>query len=396
MQRIASGKTTRIGKASLDKFGMTMEQVNDIRRCNGLGDLRSPLDPAPPCQSPNSPMEIEAADAPQSQSGSEHNAESEDITLASLMEMAWSLVGKQQIDKYGDLMFTRDGQPKVLQLSTVKDYRYKFSQLYHKLKCNRGVVECFKDAQNVVDFTAAEYKKGNTAKTYFNAIVSFAKYLPDFNHALGDAAYKIYHKAMKQQIKKGDAAMVEKTRTTQPLPLKELLQRLETAKTNFGETSPEYVLAELQVKLKGLRGELGSVKIVDSSNPSLRTTPNYYLPASGRLVIRRFKTWQDGYDPYEFTLPADLKAIVDTYLASRRNPRFLIRDKATSSADIGDMLHKAIGVKINGIRHAVISHLLHKDHSEAHAREIAPLFKHRWQTTMRYFQNKINNDSSDN
>ena len=60
--------------------------------------------------------------------------------------------------------------------STVKDYRYKFSQLYNKLKCNRGVVECFKDAQNIVDFTVGEYEKGNTAKTFFNAIVSFAKY----------------------------------------------------------------------------------------------------------------------------------------------------------------------------------------------------------------------------
>lgn len=50
MQRVASGKTTRIGKASLDKFGMTMEEVNDIRRCDGLGDLRSPLEPPSPCR----------------------------------------------------------------------------------------------------------------------------------------------------------------------------------------------------------------------------------------------------------------------------------------------------------------------------------------------------------
>ena len=59
------------------------------------------------------------------------------------------------------------------------------------------------------------------------------------------------------------------------------------------------------------------------------------------------------------------------------------------SAAVGNMLKKTLGVKVNHIRHSMISTLLDQDHTEANARKIAELFKHDWTMTMRYYNNDV-------
>ncbi len=142
MQRVASGKTTRIGKASLEKFGMTMEEVNDIRRCNGLGDLRSPLEPAPPCRMPaghNGASDPAPAPDPgnnneagPSHGGSGHASsqaqDAPDVTVEYVLKRIWDFVGAQQLDKNLQLQFVK-GQPVKLARGTVKSYHDKVRQL---------------------------------------------------------------------------------------------------------------------------------------------------------------------------------------------------------------------------------------------------------------------------
>ena len=60
-----------------------------------------------------------------------------------------------------------------------------------------------------------------------------------------------------------------------------------------------------------------------------------------------------------------------------------------TSSQVGQMLKDAIGVKVNHVRHSMISMLLKEDHTEANARKIASKFKHSWTMTMRYFNHEL-------
>ncbi len=81
----------------------------------------------------------------------------------------------------------------------------------------------------------------------------------------------------------------------------------------------------------------------------------------------------------------------------QQRPRsFLVGNSAMDSAAVGNMLQKTLGVKVNHIRHSMISALLTADHTEANARKVAELFKHAWTMTMRYFNNDTDNSDNEN
>ena len=106
---------------------------------------------------------------------------------------------------------------------------------------------------------------------------------PAFNHI---------KEAMLGHISAVELAQIAKSGTARSVPFDKLLEKLPAVMEEFGDTSPEYNLSTLQLRLKGLRGELGSVVVVPRDNPSLEEAPNFYFCAGGRLVIRDFKTKQ--------------------------------------------------------------------------------------------------------
>ena len=84
------------------------------------------------------------------------------------------------------------------------------------------------------------------------------------------------------------------------------MEKLPAVKEEFGDTSPEYILSTLQLRLKGLREELGSVVVVPRDSPSADETPNYFYRKGSKLVIRDFKTRQH-HKKYSFILKGELK-----------------------------------------------------------------------------------------
>ena len=180
---------------------------------------------------------------------------------------------------------------------------------------------------------------------------------------------------------------IVRTGTARVVPFDDLMKKMPTVKGEFRDTSPEYIFSTLQLRLKGLRGKLGSVAIVSRDNPSADETPNYYYRKGAKIIIRDFKTRQH-HDKYSFTIRGELKNVVEKSL--RKRPRsFLIGDNGMDSAAVGNMLKKTLGVKVDHIRHSMISMLLDQYHTEAHAREIAKLFKHEWTMTLRYYDNDV-------
>ena len=164
MQRIASGQITRGGKVSLDKFGMTMEEVNDIRRCNGLSDLRSPMDPSSPCRSPDSPMPLETADAPQSQSGNDHGTHDHEagpstannegcrqpLTVNELIATMLAMIGKPQLTPAGHIK-KRDGVVVTLAKRTMTLNAGIVRRFFEELGCVNDVAACFQKYERFIN-----------------------------------------------------------------------------------------------------------------------------------------------------------------------------------------------------------------------------------------------------
>ena len=223
-------------------------------------------------------------------------------------------------------------------------------------------------------------------EAYLNCVVSAGKYFPEFRAELGPS-FDEFRQANVEGIVRATKYAIDKTATARVIPFQTLEGLLSDAKKKFGETSFTYVLALLQLKLIALRGELGSVRVVDSGKPSIEDAPNYYRRDKGKLVIRKFKTSQH-FKPYRFLLTPDLKAVVEKSLEKRRRD-YLIGMRPKNSSQVGQMLKNAIGVKVNHVRHSMITMLLTNDHTEANARKIAQKFKHSWTMTMRYFNHEL-------
>ena len=70
-------------------------------------------------------------------------------------------------------------------------------------------------------------------------------------------AYEHIREAMLGHISAAELAQIAKFGTARVAPFKELLEKLPAVKEEFGDTNPEYIMSTLQLRLKGLRGELG-------------------------------------------------------------------------------------------------------------------------------------------
>jgi hypothetical protein len=245
MQRIASGKTTRVGKASLDKFGMTIEDVNEIRRCNGLGDLRSPLDPAPPCRSPNSPMDVDhGPGGPQSHGTHDHEAgpssanepeaspgdegSRQPMSVNELVTKMLAMIGKPQLTPAGHIR-KKDGVVVTLAKSTMTQNAGNVRRFFEDLGCLNDVTECFQDYDRFLQLIRGKWSEENTRKTYIGAIVNAAKYVPEFRDGLGPA-FEHIRQAMLGHIGAAELAQIAKSGTARVVPFDKLMEKLPAVK----------------------------------------------------------------------------------------------------------------------------------------------------------------------
>lgn len=265
MLRIASGKTTRIGMSSLEKYGMTMQEINEIRRCNGLGALRSPLDPAPPCRNapqgnaepPPTPQgNPETAPAPRRSSRKRARQDSAlpsgshagthddeagpsghagqpvygpDVSEKFVLDKMQATAGVQKLDKYMRPMFLDNGAPDLMSEGAANDYRKKLAQLFNKEYMHPGgAAERFRDAQKFIDFVIGRWVKPSSAKQYLNCVVSAGKYIPEFRAALGPAFDDI-REANVDGIVRATKYAIDKTATARVIPFPTLEGRLAEA-----------------------------------------------------------------------------------------------------------------------------------------------------------------------
>jgi hypothetical protein len=78
--------------------------------------------------------------------------------------------------------------------------------------------------------------------------------------------------------------------------------------------------------------------------------------------------------------------VLDKWLKAKK-PKYLLGNNKETT---GNILRRALGVGVLDIRHIMISELVNTGDNagtEARLREIAPMFKHNWTMTTRYYRN---------
>jgi hypothetical protein len=152
-------------------------------------------------------------------------------------------------------------------------------------------------------------------------------------------------------IKKAETEAIEAAGSQKVESLASVKKRITGVKRKFGETSPEYVAAVLQTSLKGLRGELATVKVIGSVK-EMDKYPNAYYHAVGNMQIKEFKKKQI-YEPYLFTLKKTERPykVLDKWIKAKKPKYLLGKNKETT----GEILKRALGVGVLDIRQNTIS-----------------------------------------
>lgn len=146
-----------------------------------------------------------------------------------------------------------------------------------------------------------------------------------FRDALGTRVHHAYQIPLNVAIQADKEVQSNKaTSDLHAVPSYEMLQSyIPKIKEKFGETSPTYVAAYLQVNLLGLRDNLGGIEVLDRDGPVYKpgegdeSRSDWYNKESGRLYIAHFKTDKSRYGrPYDFKLPTALRNLVNKSLES--------------------------------------------------------------------------------
>jgi hypothetical protein len=195
----------------------------------------------------------------------------------------------------------------------------KFKKLVNALGCDKaaGLSACFRKTDLFADYIDETNPNSNTAKSKYNNFVAPAKYIPELKAAYG-STIELLRERMTYHIKKAETEAIETTGSQKVESLASIKKRITGVKRKFGETSPEYVAAVRQRSLKGLRGELATVKVVESVK-EMDKHPNAYYHAAGKMRIKKFKT-DEIYEPYLFTLKKTERPykVIDKWLKAKK------------------------------------------------------------------------------
>ena len=402
MARIVAGKVPQ--KKTLEKYGISPEEVNRSRRENGFEPVdfgmfhvtcRKDDCVQVPAEAP-APQTPEPEEVPVSSPALRNKARAGDkvTKLGDVRTRISMLEGEPKLDKNGEVV-RKNGVIQNIEGSTVKQMRDKIDLIARTIGCagaSDDLVECLKDTDKAIAKMRERWPKDVSFKTAVGNIVSIAKYIPGFRQALGAAPLKKYRDLMLGAIKTSTDEATARTETKSVVPIKSIRAKAKEVAKKFGEASLEAIATNLQSNLVGLRDNLSGVSIAKSARDAKsRGLVNYYVPRTKSLVITKFKTSKD-HEPYRFTLNESIAKAIAKSL--KENPReYLI-----AKTGVGKMVKKAFekvgfdGVGVNEVRHSQITDLLKKNPSEANVKRVAEQFKHSPMMTLRYYRGEDPND----
>ena len=407
--------------ATMERFGITPEEVNRIRAAMNLGPAvftnrrgrrilhledppsapaaapRPPAAPSAPVAPPRPPA---APSAPVAAPRPPAAPSAPAITLRELLDKIGALRGSAQLAPNGAPARTKAGQAKKLTDNTVKQMGEGIKLLAATTGCGEAedFGACLRDAGEVLRKVRARYPLENSFKKALGSLVSAAKYVPEFGAALGEAR-EVYRQAMIGSIRAAEEQAIQATETASVPAIDEIRGRIPAIAQRFGETSLEHIAARLQaLEAIGIRDDLGGVKVV-SSEVQARAggVKNFFVPRTGKLVIADYKTSTIHNRPYEFKLTEGLAGIIRRSLAEKR------REYLIGKGSAGRVLKRAFegaglpGIGVNTLRHSLITDLLREGGAgAANIRRVAHMFRHSPEMTTRYVRGETPPDRHPN
>lgn len=314
------------------------------------------------------------------------------ITLAGLLEKISLLEGKALKNKEGASVRSRTGgRPRKIKANTVTGTKSQLKGLVRdaKIDTGRGFMAGMRDWRRVIQEVRAMRWKIHTLKSRFSAVISAAKYVPEFKGALGEEAYEQYHRAMMDAIKEGEDDSRTRTESAAHaiMPLSRMRELVASMK---GRVTPlEYISAFLQVHVYGFRDNLGSVELVKTKAEGMRRKlDKFYGTEDGALHVAVFKT-DDQFPPYDFKVSDAVKRAVDDYLKTKAGIEYLA-GKGPRGPTVKRAFFK-VGAEVNilKIRHAQVVEMVGAGPtaaSEANINRVAAVFKHSPEMTSRYIR----------
>ena len=290
----------------------------------------------------------------------------------------------------GKPVLTLDGRPGngFISKNTARQYVDTLRIVANDIGCENGpsMRHCFGiNYKNVIAAIEKRYPRANqyeTRKTRFSNIRAILKYVPNLSDAIGLEARTAYYDHMMMYSNTSNNKRIERTDHETVPDIDDLEKFL---KENIADKdSDDFLSAILQIKLQGIRNELGSVRILTKNGDK---QSNWYNKNTGVLAIHDFKT-KKFFEPYKFTLPAELQRLVSSLASRRKKGKNMLVSTQDNSAHVKKTFKKlklpGYEVTANLIRRAQISKLLQNNMTAAQLQRNAKIFKHNVSTDVEY------------
>ena len=318
-----------------------------------------------------------------------------------------STIPRQKPD--GSLVKDTQGQVCYLKNQTLKSLQRNLTTLVDVIGCSNteDIVACFRQFRMNMEKLQKEFTDPCKLTRMIGVVLSLRKYIPEFRRQIGAEIIEKYGEKMEGAL---DACRIkDEGRTSDPSLAVPAFPRIQAVipkvKAKWGEDSMEYLASYLQVKLEGLRMDLGLIRVVESEAEAKNGGhSNYYVRSKDlkqqRIVISKFKTSKD-YKPYNFILPESVaKTIENTFGKEQTHPplkdrKWLISrldGKAYAQGSYGGLITKAFkqtdhdlgNVTVYDIRHSMETNMLKTETSnnigvldiQTLKNKIADKFKH--------------------
>ena len=380
-------------RAKLESFGLTVAEVNLIRRSVGLAAVDYEAFPLRPrAAAPATPAASTSRSPPQAPAASTRTTRSTRTTAAApTTNLTVDSIAKDIAGLGGRVVkLMADGQQHkqghILGVSTASQYAGSFRRIARLvgLSAHDDPMPVLRDHARVsAAILDGRQGKANTLKSDFNIFVSAAKYLPSFKEALGPEALAAYNGDMHLTLATSKRQEVERTASdAAAIPsIQTIRDKVIDIKIKFAPTDKRYIAALLQSSVVGLRDNLGDVKLDDES------ADRFYIPSTRRLVIKRFKTAHLGFEPYDVTLSNEVGDAVDAYLAKHPRQKTLLGGGKLGPTISSTFKAVGLNVGVNTIRHAMETDMLTRGGaSAANVEQVARQFKHGPEMALRYFR----------
>lgn len=360
LRRVQTGSIPT--KSSMEKYDITPEQVNDIRKQNGLEPhdfkcfpLRSkdPICLPPPTPEPQEPSK-------RGRKVGSHKG----ISMEHVRFYYQKLVD--------------DG---TMAQNSAKTYADQLERVLKELKgCEPqdDIVKCLKKSDQFLTLVNEKYTNANTKKAYLQAVLYAIDHYPSLKEKV---SRKAYHQAWVDSKKNAETYNIDRQVNQEVPKFSEIIKKVY-------ETYPEQSDARLMISLYNeitMRDDFGKVMVVNDNSKA--TTPNFVNIKTGFIHMNDYHKTKEKYGPVKIKLS---KKLIDL-IKSTRDVGEMLFSRANMSQYIGQVLKKSGVVgsgAINLLRHSKISEELEgsKIRSSKKRNELADVMKHSPVTQISYLR----------